>query len=91
MELQCSHFNVTPKESNSTLGQKDPFQDMLCKGDVICAQGVDQLSQVINKLKNNPTDRRIILSAWNPAALPQMALPPCHMFAQVAPFRLLSV
>ena len=45
-------------------------------------QGVDQLAEIIHKLKTNPTDRRMILSAWNPAAIPDMALPPCHMFAQ---------
>lgn len=45
-------------------------------------QGVDQLAEVIYKLKNTPYDRRILLSAWNPAHLKQMALPPCHMFAQ---------
>lgn len=45
-------------------------------------QGVDQLAEVVDKLKNKPFDRRIILSAWNPAAMKDMALPPCHMFAQ---------
>jgi len=45
-------------------------------------QGVDQLADVIHKLKTNPYDRRIIMSAWNPADLSKMALPPCHMFAQ---------
>lgn len=45
-------------------------------------KGVDQLAEVICKLKHNPYDRRIILSAWNPADIKKMALPPCHMFAQ---------
>ncbi|KAG0268194.1 Thymidylate synthase [Actinomortierella ambigua] len=45
-------------------------------------QGVDQLAEVIWKIKNTPTDRRIIMSAWNPADLKKMALPPCHMFCQ---------
>jgi len=45
-------------------------------------KGVDQLAQVIDTIKNNPEDRRIIMSAWNPCALKEMALPPCHVFAQ---------
>ncbi|EDO49153.1 predicted protein [Nematostella vectensis] len=45
-------------------------------------QGVDQLAQVIDKIKNNPDDRRIIMLAWNPSDIPLMALPPCHAFVQ---------
>merc|ERR1712019_224227 len=43
-------------------------------------QGVDQLAECIRKIKEDPTDRRILLSAWNPADLGEMALPPCQMF-----------
>ncbi|XP_014204874.1 thymidylate synthase isoform X3 [Copidosoma floridanum] len=45
-------------------------------------QGVDQLAEVIKKIKNNPDDRRIIMSAWNPSDISQMALPPCHALVQ---------
>ena len=43
---------------------------------------VDQVSQVIHQLKNNPDSRRIIVSAWNPGQIAEMALPPCHAFFQ---------
>ncbi|AET42534.1 thymidylate synthase [Emiliania huxleyi virus 202] len=46
------------------------------------AQGIDQLQDVIDQIKNNPTSRRIIMSAWNPSALKKMALPPCHLMCQ---------
>lgn len=45
-------------------------------------QGVDQLQDVIKILKEDPTSRRILMVAWNPAALKEMALPPCHILAQ---------
>ena len=45
-------------------------------------QGIDQLMDVINKIKNRPDDRRIIMCAWNPADLNKMALPPCHCLVQ---------
>lgn len=45
-------------------------------------QGIDQLKEVIHKIKNTPNDRRIIMTAWNPIDLPKMALPPCHCFVQ---------
>jgi len=45
-------------------------------------KGIDQLKNVIETLKNNPTDRRMIVCAWNPAAMNEMALPPCHCLFQ---------
>ncbi len=44
--------------------------------------GVDQLQNVIDLIKHNPDSRRIILSAWNPSEIDQMALPPCHLLMQ---------
>ncbi len=43
---------------------------------------IDQITQVVNQLKNNPNSRRIIVSAWNVGEIENMALPPCHAFFQ---------
>ncbi len=45
-------------------------------------EGVDQIRDVIERLKKDPNDRRMIVCAWNPAQIEQMALPPCHCFFQ---------
>lgn len=63
---QWRHFNATYTDAHTDYTNK----------------GVDQIKYVIDLLRNDPTSRRIILSAWNPCQNDKMALPACHTFAQ---------
>lgn len=45
-------------------------------------KGVDQLLEIVRQIKESPDSRRMIMSAWNPVALKEMALPPCHVMCQ---------
>lgn len=45
-------------------------------------QGIDQIKYIIETIKTNPNDRRLVMSAWNPQDIKEMALPPCHCLAQ---------
>jgi len=45
-------------------------------------EGVDQIQKLVDTIKSNPHDRRMILNAWNVSQLPEMALPPCHILSQ---------
>ena len=54
-------------------------KQLLENGFVDCREpGIDQLQEAINLIKTDPTSRRILVSAWNPTQLKEMALPPCH-------------
>ena len=53
-----------------------------CNGAAVIQRKVDQVSEVISALKNNPSSRRIILSGWNASRIEEMTLPPCHTLYQ---------
>jgi len=57
-----------------------PHPNPLPKGEGV--KQVDQVRNAIDMIKNSPESRRIIVNAWNPAQVPDMLLPPCHMFYQ---------
>ena len=73
--VQWRHWRrYTTKESHWRIGTTEQV--------VADITEVDQLAQLIEGIKRDPHGRRHIISAWNPGELDQMALPPCHAFAQ---------
>ena len=72
---------IKPREKEGTF--KDSFGVTYRRvGNNVEIQEVDQLKILIDGIRSDPYGRRHILSAWNPGELDQMALPPCHCFAQ---------
>jgi len=61
-------------------GEEKPATTYL--GAKVTVTEYDQIKSIIDTIKNNPTDRRMVLTAFNVAEIDKMALPPCHMFAQ---------
>lgn len=70
------HSGLCDHEINHQDGAKSVY------GGRTVVQEIDQIAQLIAKLKSNPNDRRLIVSAWNVGEIEQMALPPCHAFFQ---------
>lgn len=61
---------------------KENGHKLLATGHQYPLDSIDQLSEALDKIKNKPDDRRILVSAWNPSQVPEMALPPCHLLFQ---------
>lgn len=59
------------------------WRDWMWTSGASSVAGIDQFKNIIDTLKTNPFDRRMIVNAWNPSELDQMALPPCHYSWQV--------
>ncbi|MEH6736996.1 MAG: thymidylate synthase [Sulfitobacter sp.] len=61
----------------------EPTEQMFDGEPLFKGRGVDQITNLIDMIGASPDSRRLIVSAWNPADVPQMALPPCHTMWQV--------
>ena len=80
--VQWRHWRAAKsRESNATF--KDSFGNTYRRVDNdVEIREIDQLNNLIDGIKSDPNGRRHILTAWNPGELQDMALPPCHCFAQ---------
>jgi thymidylate synthase len=78
--VQWRHWRTPIEHKQETF--KDSFGNIFNRGGLLHIKEVDQLQDLINGIKQDPYGRRHVLTAWNPGELEDMALPPCHMFAQ---------
>lgn len=84
VESSASSDKVTPAETaptNAPIQWRAPEAGRPNVGQYR-KQHINQIQQAIDTIKTNPSSRRIIVTAWNPADLDRMALPPCHAFFQ---------
>jgi thymidylate synthase len=78
--VQWRHWRSIKEREHGTF--MDEFGSTYRRTGTTQIKEVDQLTQLIEVIRSDPYGRRHILSAWNPGELDQMALPPCHCFAQ---------
>jgi len=80
-QLQLENMDLGPIYGYQWRGFNEPYMNIFSGYNN--EGGYDQLERVMESLKNNPNDRRMLVSAWNPLQLHQQALPPCHVLWQV--------
>ena len=78
--VQWRHWRTPVEHKAETF--RDDFGNIFNRGGLLHIKETDQLKNLIDGIKKDPNGRRHILSAWNPGELDEMALPPCHAFAQ---------
>ena len=78
--VQWRHWRTPVEHKQESF--KDDFGNSYNRQGLLHVKETDQLMNLINGIKQDPHGRRHIISAWNPGELDQMALPPCHAFAQ---------
>ncbi len=82
-EEQCAKFCRKAGDLGPVYGhQWVNFDATMWKDGTYMNDGVDQIANVIEQIKTNPNSRRLIVSAWNPREVDEVALPPCHTLFQ---------
>ncbi len=80
---QCARFGREEGDLGPIYGhQWRNFGASINEDGSYASNGVDQIVQVIDQIRNNPSSRRLIVSGWNPQEADQVALPPCHTLFQ---------